>query len=306
MRFRTKVRSTCPMVLNVYPGLLHNSLQHMRKEKIAVNSIQKLPLLHIMDITASWHKGQHKRQGWEKTNLSVAIQQKYDYICSIKLKMLFAAMRVIQTFWTAKGNPLLSTYGWTHPRYNAMSWALSCLCLHQHFNDIELYTDTAGYQFLIEKLGLPYKKAHVVLDDFFCLPYHWALSKIKVYSMQESPFVHVDGDIYLPNGLPDSLLAAKLIAQNKEFGTDYYRKMMDGILACQQIHVPAIAQKGISRKNSSPGRRDTGIKKTEHIPCPCGRNTRVVWTEKHSQHGNAGHFIQTDYGHLALQGSYDN
>lgn len=158
-------------------------------------------------------------------------------------------MRIIQTFWTAKGSPYLSTYGWPHPRYNAMSWVLSCLCLQQHFNNIELYTDTAGYQFLIERLGLPYKKVHAVLDDFFCLPYHWALSKIKVYSMQESPFVHVDGDVYLPNGLPDDLLAAKLIAQNKEFGTDYYRKMMDGILACQQIHVPAIAQEGISRKS---------------------------------------------------------
>ena len=146
-------------------------------------------------------------------------------------------MRVIQTFWTAKGNPLLSTYGWTHPRYNAMSWTLSCLCLQQHFNNIELYTDTAGYQFLIERLGLPYKKVHVVLDDFFCLPYHWALSKIKVYSMQESPFVHVDGDVYLPNGLPDSLLVAKLVAQNKEFGTEYYREMMDGILAyCPRRH----------------------------------------------------------------------
>lgn len=97
-------------------------------------------------------------------------------------------MRIIQTFWTAKGSPYLSTYGWPHPRYNAMSWVLSCLCLQQHFNNIELYTDTAGYQFLIEKLGLPYKEVHVVLDDFFCLPYHWALSKIKVYSMQKKGF----------------------------------------------------------------------------------------------------------------------
>lgn len=97
-------------------------------------------------------------------------------------------MRIIQTFWTAKGSPYLSTYGWPHPRYNAMSWALSCLCLQQHFNNIELYTDTAGYQFLIEKLGLPYKEVHVVLDDFSCLPYHWALSKIKVYSMQKKGF----------------------------------------------------------------------------------------------------------------------
>ena len=67
--------------------------------------------------------------------------------------------------------------------------------------------------------------------------------------MQEKPFVHIDGDVYLPNGLPHSLLTAKLVAQNKEFGTEYYRKMMDGILTCQQIHVPAIAKEGISRKS---------------------------------------------------------
>lgn len=158
-------------------------------------------------------------------------------------------MRIIQTFWTAKGSPYLSTYGWPHPRYNAMSWVLSCLCLQQHFNNIELYTDTAGYQFLIEKLGLPYKEVHVVLDDFSCLPYHWALSKIKVYSMQKKAFVHIDGDVYLPNGLPHSFLTAKLAVQNKEFGTEYYKRMTNGILACEQIHVPAIAQEGICRKS---------------------------------------------------------
>lgn len=100
---------------------------------------------------------------------------------------------------------------------------------------------------MIEELALPYTNVHVALDDFFCLPYHWALSKIKTYSIQNSPFIHIDGDIYLPNGLPERLLEAALVAQNKERGTSYYRRMMDGIICCPQVIIPGFAKEGITR-----------------------------------------------------------
>lgn len=38
-------------------------------------------------------------------------------------------MKIIQTFWTARQDPLKHGFGWTHPEYNLISWALSCLSL---------------------------------------------------------------------------------------------------------------------------------------------------------------------------------
>lgn len=60
-------------------------------------------------------------------------------------------MRMIQTFWTAGQDPLKYAFGWTQPEYNLMSWALSCCSLREHYDDVELYTDSAGYHILIEE-----------------------------------------------------------------------------------------------------------------------------------------------------------
>ena len=147
-------------------------------------------------------------------------------------------MRIVQTFWTAGQDPLKHSFGWSHPQYNLMSWALSCLSLREHYDDVELYTDSAGYHILIEVLGLPYTKTHVVFDDFKCLPHHWALAKIKTYSMQTEPFIHVDGDVYLPQPLPADIVDAPLIVQNREIGTSYYKEMMDRILTYPTIRIP--------------------------------------------------------------------
>ena len=144
-------------------------------------------------------------------------------------------MRIVQTFWTAGQDPLKHSFGWSHPQYNLMSWALSCLSLREHYDDVELYTDSAGYHILIEVLGLPYTKTHVVFDDFKCLPHHWALAKIKTYSMQTEPFIHVDGDVYLPQPLPKEIENAPLVAQNEEECTDYYRRMVEQIVVSHEI-----------------------------------------------------------------------
>ena len=53
-------------------------------------------------------------------------------------------MKIIQTFWTAGQNPLKHGFGWAHPEYNLMSWALNCLSLREHYDEVELYTDSAG------------------------------------------------------------------------------------------------------------------------------------------------------------------
>ena len=154
-------------------------------------------------------------------------------------------MRIVQTFWTAGRDPLKYSFGWTHPEYNLMSWALSCLSLREHYDEVALYTDQEGYDVLINKLHLPYTEVNVVYDKNLCLPHHWAYAKIKTYSMQTKPFIHVDGDVYLPNPIPEDIANAPLIAQNKEIGTNYYRDMMYRVLHNPQIRLPECVQKGL-------------------------------------------------------------
>ena len=158
-------------------------------------------------------------------------------------------MKIIQTFWTAGQDPLKHGFGWAHPEYNLMSWALSCLSLREHYDEVELYTDSAGYHILIKVLQLPYTKTHVIFDDFQCLPHHWALSKIKTYSLQTEPFLHIDGDIYLPRPLPERVLNAPLVAQNREIGTGYYKNMMNRILEFPDIHLPNYIVNGLSEES---------------------------------------------------------
>ena len=112
-------------------------------------------------------------------------------------------MKIIQTFWSAGKSPLNHTYGWPHAEYNLMSWTLSCCSLREHYDDVELYTDQRGYDVLIGMLRLPYTKVHVVYNDNLCLPHHWAYAKIMTYSMQDTPFLHVDGDMYFPKSISE-------------------------------------------------------------------------------------------------------
>ena len=155
-------------------------------------------------------------------------------------------MRIVQTFWTAGHNPLEYGFGWPHAEYNLMSWTLSCLSLREHYDEVVLYTDTAGKRILIDELHLPYTDVQVVFDDFPCLPQHWALAKIKTYSLQTKPFLHVDGDIYVPHPLPEEVLTKQLIAQNREIATDYYRRMNLRILSYPEILVPDFVQETLS------------------------------------------------------------
>ena len=52
-------------------------------------------------------------------------------------------MKVFQTFWSGNKNPLTNSWGWLNPESNIMSWALSCMFLKEHYNEVVLYTDSA-------------------------------------------------------------------------------------------------------------------------------------------------------------------
>lgn len=135
-------------------------------------------------------------------------------------------MKIIQSFWSQNlEDPLTENYGWLSNAHNWLSWILSANQLAKFYN-VELYTDQKGYEILIEKLQLPYNKVHVVLDELN--HYHkslWAMPKIKTYSLQNEPFLHVDGDVFIWKEFSDQLLNGDFITQNLEITTEYYEGM---------------------------------------------------------------------------------
>ncbi|WP_340063533.1 DUF6734 family protein [Ascidiimonas aurantiaca] len=140
-------------------------------------------------------------------------------------------MRIVQTFWSGKKpDPLRSYYGWAAPKYHWLGWILSSNQLIKYYDEVELYTDRQGYDILINKLKLPYTKVHVGLDELNTYDSDlWALPKIYTYSLQDEPFLHVDGDVFVWERFPDDLLTSPLIAQNLERETKHYKKMLEGL-----------------------------------------------------------------------------
>ena len=139
-------------------------------------------------------------------------------------------MRIIQSMWTANQAELLNnSYGWLSPEYHLMGWALSCLQLKKFYPNVTLYADTAASRMLIDNLQLPYDELVCNLDTLNHYENQlWALPKIKAYSLQESPFLHVDGDVFIWKKFDDSLLNSPLIAQNKDeltSFTEYIQKL---------------------------------------------------------------------------------
>ena len=108
-----------------------------------------------------------------------------------------------------------------------------------------------GIRYCIEEMRLPYTEVHVIYDDNLCLPQHWALAKIKTYSMQTVPFLHVDGDVYISRPFDESLEHAPLVVQNEENGSEYYRMMLDRIMNIPHVWFPDFV-KGVIKEDPVP------------------------------------------------------
>lgn len=157
-------------------------------------------------------------------------------------------MKAIQTFWTCKRSLLEHSFWWLNPQCHLMSWALSCLSLRENYDEVILYTDTNGYKVFGELLALPYTDIVVQYDNLHCPEPHWAYAKLKTYSIQKEPFIHIDGDVILPHRLNDSIESAGLIAQNKEISGQHYRGMMDEILQ-RKLRLPDFLKAAIERES---------------------------------------------------------
>lgn len=133
-------------------------------------------------------------------------------------------MKIIHTFWTKGYENKHFRGGWLSDETHFMCWALSCLNAKKTYGEIELYTDKIGYELLINKFKLPYDKVHLVFDNNIFIesisPELWSLSKIYTYSLQNEPFIHIDGDFIFWTKID---VDYNIIFQNVEIGLDFYK-----------------------------------------------------------------------------------
>lgn len=140
-------------------------------------------------------------------------------------------MKFIQTLSINK-DPFKNSFGWAAPEYHLMSWALSSLQMHKVYQRVDLYANSNGAKLLIDTLQLPYNKVNITHDNLNPVNENlWALPKVFTYSLQEESFLHLDGDVFIFNELPDSLLKSELIAQNIEEATNYYLSTQKELMA---------------------------------------------------------------------------
>lgn len=149
-------------------------------------------------------------------------------------------MKLIQSFWS---KPFLSTLnkrpltrgkgGWVTAKSFYMAWALSVLQLKKLYGNYEivLVTDSSGKELLIDKFGLPYDRVILELD---CLNNFserlWALGKMKAYSIQKEPFIHIDGDAFLWGKILEPLFHSELCVQNIDNRTMYYSETAKNVM----------------------------------------------------------------------------
>lgn len=96
---------------------------------------------------------------------------------------------------------------------------------------VELVTDQAGYELLVEKYNIPYTHVVVGLDNLNHISkLHWSIGKMYACAIQEEPFMHQDNDVVWFKKPPRRILMARASFQNIERDEQahrFYRCMMN-------------------------------------------------------------------------------
>lgn len=139
---------------------------------------------------------------------------------------------IVQSYWT---KPLFNSMdtachridgGWDNSFIALCAYAYSGLSISKYYPNIVLYTDDFGAKLFGDVLSIPYNKIYCIFNNLDFHPNLWALSKVYTYSLQTSPFIHIDNDIFLWSKLPNNIEEASLCCQNKEIITSDYIKAL--------------------------------------------------------------------------------
>lgn len=148
------------------------------------------------------------------------------------LNMKTESINIVQSYWSKSYQSNQPDFGWYDKAYHYMSWTLSCLKLSQFYRHVKLVTDSPGAEILVGKLNLPYTSVSYELDGLNnCDEKLWTLGKLRAYELQDEPFIHVDGDVFIWNKFPDELENAPLVAQNEEKEYPYNCEAMGTLLS---------------------------------------------------------------------------
>jgi len=141
-------------------------------------------------------------------------------------------MPFLHSFWTTTTDILALKGGFAHAKFHLMSWALSSLQVRKFYDNLELYTDSFGKELLVERLGLPYTAVRLDLEglDFGLPKLLWTPKKMYAYAQQNTPFLHIDGDVFIFKPFEESLLSAPLVAQNLDVNMDFYKEVLQTVL----------------------------------------------------------------------------
>ncbi len=146
-------------------------------------------------------------------------------------------MKIIQSFWSKPFFKEKKEHihdrkfgGFNEKKYFYYSWTLSCLQLCKYYKNVNLVTDAIGKKLLVDTLELPYVHVSTDLDDLQSFDQDfWALGKIMVYSSQDQPFIHVDGDAFIWKKFPPFIETAGLVAQSYERQFNVFARMVHEI-----------------------------------------------------------------------------
>ncbi|WP_299529598.1 DUF6734 family protein [Ulvibacterium sp.] len=163
-------------------------------------------------------------------------------------------MKIIHSYWS---KPAQATFnkkpteklngGWRHPKYQYMSWALSCLSFKKYYDEIELVTDIAGEELLINQLKLPYTSVKVELDKLNNYSKKlWAIGKLFAFGLQDKPFIHVDNDVFIWEQFSKRIENAPLLAQHMDIDEGHYTFAMQH-LKDNGIKIPLILRQDFKK-----------------------------------------------------------
>lgn len=134
-------------------------------------------------------------------------------------------MKAVFSFWS---KPYLRSLhkgfaGFPSEHYFKVAFELAILTARDHFDRIELVTDTEGYA-ILQKHGFEFDAVSLALDEIADIPSNlWCFGKLKAYSIQKEPFIHLDYDLFLLKPLPKSFYEAAVVTQSVEpFNLPHY------------------------------------------------------------------------------------
>ena len=119
--------------------------------------------------------------------------------------------------------------GWLKKKYFYIAWALSIYRIKKHYKKTVLVTDLIGKELLIDKLKFPYDEVDLELENLDTNHSLWAIGKLKTYAKPKTPFLHLDGDVFIWKKLPNFSHRNELIIQNFEYNENYYSLSLEEI-----------------------------------------------------------------------------